>query len=90
MERRSQQAFPAYAIPGTISALCVRMNVQEAPARSRPTEETHELRTALTVVLARVQIARRQLKRGNHAAIDGHLAEAERHAKRAVDATGLH
>jgi hypothetical protein len=64
------------------------MDVQAAPAHSRPVEETHELRTALTVVLARLQIARRQLQRGNHAAIDGHLAEAERHARRAVEVSG--
>jgi hypothetical protein len=64
------------------------MDVREAPARSLPTEQQHELRTALTVVLARLQLARRHLQRGDQAAIAGHLAEAERHARRAVEATG--
>jgi hypothetical protein len=40
---------------------------------------THELRTALTPILARVQLARRCLRRGDHAAADAHLAAAVLH-----------
>lgn len=56
-----------------------------------PPEELrgHTVRTVLTVALARIQIARRHLNRGNHAETDRHLAEIEEYLRRTADISAI-
>jgi hypothetical protein len=49
----------------------------------------HTVRTVLTVTLARIQIARRHLNRGNHAEVDRHLAEIEEYIRRTADTSEI-
>jgi hypothetical protein len=62
-------------------------NAVPPPDSTSDPDLTHGVRTALAVVLARVQLARRRLRRGDVAAADAHLADAERHVHRAAAAT---
>jgi hypothetical protein len=49
----------------------------------------HTVRTVLTVALARIQIARRHLNRGNLAETARHLAEIEEYLRRMADTTEI-
>jgi hypothetical protein len=56
-----------------------------------PTDELqgHTVRTVLTVALARIQIARRHLNRGNHAETERHLAEIEEYIRRTAETSEI-
>jgi hypothetical protein len=62
--------------------------MDDGPARRSPLPPVtvHEVRTALTAALARVQLARRGLDAGGGVQTDAHLGEAERAIRRAIAA----
>jgi hypothetical protein len=73
-------------VAGTYRAFDVAMD--RSTLRHVPTDErqTHTIRTVLTVVLTRIQIAQRHLDRGNYAEAERQLAEVEDYIRQTADA----
>ena len=63
------------------------MDSPDVPPTPTHDPQVHHLPTVLTVVLARIQLARRHYRRGNHETVDQHMAQAEAHIKHFIART---